>query len=136
MPIKLTSDNYKFSVAPMMVVTTPSARYLYRLISKKALLWSEMMAAQALYKGDVNKLLAKNDIGIFPETNEKAAIPKIKDIQIMLAKYGYNITDTGIMDKQTIDVMRAFNEHFNPNCYDAWSQESQKKLSLLLELLT
>ena len=62
MPKKLTSDNYKFSVAPMMGVTTPSARYLYRLISKKTLLWSEMIAAQALYKGDVNKLLSKNDI--------------------------------------------------------------------------
>ena len=62
MPKKLTSDNYKFSVAPMMGVTTPSARYLYRLISKNTLLWSEMIAAQALYKGDVNKLLSKNDI--------------------------------------------------------------------------
>ncbi|MDA9677761.1 tRNA-dihydrouridine synthase [Pelagibacteraceae bacterium] len=62
MPKKLTYDNYKFSVAPMMGVTTPSARYLYRLISKKTLLWSEMIAAQALYKGDVNKLLSKNDI--------------------------------------------------------------------------
>ena len=62
MPKKLTSDNYKFSVAPMMGVTTPSARYLYRLISKKTLLWSEMIAAQALHKGDVNKLLSKNDI--------------------------------------------------------------------------
>ena len=62
MPKKLTSDNYKFSVAPMMGVTTSSARYLYRLISKKTLLWSEMIAAQALHKGDVNKLLSKNDI--------------------------------------------------------------------------
>ena len=59
---KLTPENYKFSVAPMMGVTTSSARYLYRLISKRALLWSEMIAAQALHKGDVKKLLFKDDI--------------------------------------------------------------------------
>ena len=28
--------DYRFSVAPMMGVTTPSARYMYRLISKEA----------------------------------------------------------------------------------------------------
>ena len=38
----------KFCVAPMMGYTTPYARTLYRLLSKKAFLFSEMIAANTL----------------------------------------------------------------------------------------
>lgn len=78
------------------------------------------------------ELLANNGVGFFPKTNEIETIPEIKDVQLMLAKYGYNIAASGLMDKQTSDVMRAFNEHFNPECYNPWSQESQKILSILV----
>ncbi len=81
------------------------------------------------------QLLAKNGIGIYPETNGKTQIPKLDEIQAMLAQYGYKILITGIMDRQTIDVMRAFNEHFNPKCYDVWSETSQAKLNALLSYL-
>ena len=49
--------DYKFSVAPMMGVTTSSARYMYRLISKKAILFTEMIASQALHRGDFKNCL-------------------------------------------------------------------------------
>ena len=46
----------------MMGVTTPSARFMYRLISKKAVLFTEMIASQAIYRGDYDKFLKKNSI--------------------------------------------------------------------------
>jgi len=52
--------DYSFSVAPMMGYTTPHGRYLYRLMSKKAVLFTEMVASKALIKGNQNKLLFKN----------------------------------------------------------------------------
>jgi tRNA-dihydrouridine synthase A len=58
----MLKNNYTFSVAPMMGVTTPSARFMYRLISKKAVLFTEMVASQAIYRGDYNKFLKKNSI--------------------------------------------------------------------------
>ena len=54
--------DYKFSVAPMMGVTTSSARYMYRLISKEAVLFTEMIASQALHRGDFKKMLKKESI--------------------------------------------------------------------------
>ena len=56
------NNKYKFSVAPMMGVTTSSARYMYRLISSEAILFTEMIASQALYKGDYKKLLKKQSL--------------------------------------------------------------------------
>ena len=53
---------YDFSVAPMMGVTTSSARYMYRLISSEAILFTEMIASQALYRGDHTKLLKKQSL--------------------------------------------------------------------------
>ena len=38
----------KFCVAPMMGYTTPYARTLYRLLSKKAFLFTEMIATKTM----------------------------------------------------------------------------------------
>tara|TARA_B110001454_G_scaffold215057_1_gene235820 strand:+ start:236 stop:1183 length:948 start_codon:yes stop_codon:yes gene_type:complete len=51
-----------FSVAPMMGVTTSSARYMYRLISKRSTLFTEMIASQAIYRGDYEKFLKKDSL--------------------------------------------------------------------------
>ena len=40
--------NRKFCVAPMMGYTTPYARNLYRILSKKAFLFTEMIATKTL----------------------------------------------------------------------------------------
>ena len=74
------------------------------------------------------KLMAQNNIGIYPNIIDKMTVPSVELIQTMLAKYGYKIEITGKMDQLTIDVMRAFNEHFNPECYDNWSEKSQAML--------
>ena len=60
--IKMLKNDYTFSVAPMMGVTTPSARFMYRLISKKVILFTEMIASQAIYRGDYDKFLKKDSI--------------------------------------------------------------------------
>ncbi len=48
----------RLSVAPMMDCTDRHARYLHRLISRCTLLYTEMVTAQALLRGDPEHLLA------------------------------------------------------------------------------
>ena len=49
------------SVAPMMDWTDRHCRYLHRKISKKILLYTEMLTASAVINGDESKLLAYDD---------------------------------------------------------------------------
>ena len=78
--------DYKFSVAPMMGVTTSSARYMYRLISKKAVLFTEMIASQALHRGDFKKMLRK-------ETIESPVILQVGGSDINLLKYSTELAN-------------------------------------------
>ena len=78
--------DYRFSVAPMMGVTTPSARYMYRLISKEAVLFTEMIASQALHRGDYKKLLRKENI-------EKPVILQVGGSDIGLLKYSTSLAN-------------------------------------------
>ena len=48
----------RLSVAPMMDCTDRHARYLHRLLSRCTLLYTEMVTAQALLRGDPDYLLA------------------------------------------------------------------------------
>ncbi len=48
----------RLSVAPMMDCTDRHARFLLRLISRRTLLYTEMVTAQALLRGDADYLLA------------------------------------------------------------------------------
>ncbi|MDX1513734.1 MAG: tRNA dihydrouridine(20/20a) synthase DusA, partial [Gammaproteobacteria bacterium] len=48
----------RFCVAPMMDVTDRHLRYLLRLISRRALLYTEMLTSGALLNGDSDRLLA------------------------------------------------------------------------------
>ena len=50
------------SVAPMMDVTDAHTRWLYRRISRRVLLYTEMVTAQALDKGDAPRLLAYDPV--------------------------------------------------------------------------
>ena len=78
--------DYKFSVAPMMGVTTSSARYMYRLISKEAILFTEMIASQALHRGDFKKLLRK-------ETIESPVVLQVGGSDINLLKYSTELAN-------------------------------------------
>ena len=78
--------DYKFSVAPMMGVTTSSARYMYRLISKEAILFTEMIASQALHRGDFKKMLRK-------ETLESPVVLQVGGSDINLLKYSTELAN-------------------------------------------
>ena len=49
--------NYAFSVAPMMDWTDRHCRAFHRCLSKRALLWSEMVTADAVIHGDRERLI-------------------------------------------------------------------------------
>tara|TARA_Y100001968_G_C19330910_1_gene704228 strand:- start:195 stop:1199 length:1005 start_codon:yes stop_codon:yes gene_type:complete len=60
---KLIHKSYRFSVAPMMDYTDRHYRVIMRQISKKALLYTEMIAAQALFHTkNINYLLDFDEI--------------------------------------------------------------------------
>ena len=51
----------KFCVAPMMGYTTPYARKLYRILSKKTFLFSEMIASKSLIHSRKRDLIVENN---------------------------------------------------------------------------
>ncbi len=52
-----TPTSHKFSVAPMMEWTDRHERYFLRQISRRALLYTEMVTAEAVIHGDRERLL-------------------------------------------------------------------------------
>jgi tRNA-dihydrouridine synthase A len=50
-------QSHKFSIAPMMDWTDTHCRVLHRLLSRHALLYTEMVTADAVLRGDRNRLL-------------------------------------------------------------------------------
>ena len=53
----MTALSHKFCVAPMMEWTDRHCRYFMRLISKRALLYTEMVTAEAVIYGDRERVL-------------------------------------------------------------------------------
>lgn len=51
------NQGHKFSVAPMMDWTTRHARVFHRCLTKRALLWTEMVTADAIIHGDRARLI-------------------------------------------------------------------------------
>ena len=49
--------NHRFCVAPMMDRTDRHCRYFHRLLTRRSLLYTEMLHSNAILNGDVNKLL-------------------------------------------------------------------------------
>jgi len=53
----LKKQDYRFSVAPMMDWTDRHCRAFHRVLTKRALLWTEMVTADAVIHGDRGRLL-------------------------------------------------------------------------------
>src|SRR5215471_6548671 len=74
------------------------------------------------------KTLAASGIGLWVEPapiDPAGAIftlgetnPAIKEVQTLLAKYGYDVTASGYLDSATRDVVAAFQRHFRPQRVD------------------
>ena len=60
MPVR--GQTVPVSVAPMMDVTDRHTRWLYRRISRRVLLYTEMVTAHALHHGDVARLLSFDEV--------------------------------------------------------------------------
>jgi tRNA-dihydrouridine synthase A len=58
MPLNAATESARLSVAPMMDWTDRHCRYLHRLLSRRALLYTEMVTAPAVLHGDRDRLLA------------------------------------------------------------------------------
>jgi tRNA-dihydrouridine synthase A len=59
---KMNSLDRRFSVAPMMDWTDRHCRYLHRLLTKRALLFTEMVTSPAVVHGDRERLLGFRDV--------------------------------------------------------------------------
>ena len=55
------SEHRRFCVAPMMAYTDRHFRYLLRLISRHAMLYTEMLSSHAILNGDCSRLLGFSD---------------------------------------------------------------------------
>ncbi len=64
--------------------------------------------------------LANLGIGIWPEAEDKASLTDqpcdIAQLQAMLAEYGYQVPQDGVLNDDTRSVIRAFQRHFLPEC--------------------
>jgi tRNA-dihydrouridine synthase A len=60
-PIPVSPDHWKLSVAPMLDWTDRHCRYFHRLLSRHALLYTEMVTTGALIHGDVARHLRFNE---------------------------------------------------------------------------
>lgn len=69
------------------------------------------------------KELADAGVGAWPDTTTIAAyrqrfdsvgLPAIVDLQSALARYGYSVVPSGVMDEKTRQVVAAFQMHFRP----------------------
>jgi tRNA-dihydrouridine synthase A len=54
--------DYRFSVAPMMDWTDRHCRVFHRCLSKRALLWTEMVTADAVIHGDRQRLIGYSEV--------------------------------------------------------------------------
>jgi len=65
-------------------------------------------------------------VGAWPDARQVAAyrrrfnarMPSIRQIQAALAQYGYDIANTGVLDKRTRTVLISFQMHFRPARYN------------------
>jgi N-acetylmuramoyl-L-alanine amidase len=79
--------------------------------------------------------LARAGIGIWPEpAAANPGPPDIPAVQRDLARFGYRIDPTGILDAQTACVLRAFQRHFRPACVDgAADSDTRARLGAVLK---
>ena len=59
----------KFSIAPMMDWTDRHCRAFHRVLTREALLYTEMLTADAVIHGDRERLLGFSDVRKYVENN-------------------------------------------------------------------
>ena len=59
----MTDNLRKFCIAPMMGYTTPHARNLYRILSKKTFLFTEMIPSKTMINSEKKGSIIENNYG-------------------------------------------------------------------------
>ena len=70
------------------------------------------------------EVLNKKGIGLLPKKNDsrkKINPSNIKNLQILLSDFGYKISINGLMDKETLQVIHAFESHYCPEELEEFS---------------
>ena len=79
--------------------------------------------------------LAKAGIGLWPGGAAPRKAP-VNEVQALLARYGYDVPQSGALDEATAAVVRAFQRHFRPSRFDGIPDpETVGRLDALLRLL-
>lgn len=60
---EMSNLDRRFSIAPMMDWTDRHCRYFHRLLTKRALLFTEMVTSAAVVHGDRQRLLGFAEVG-------------------------------------------------------------------------
>ncbi|GHF83479.1 hypothetical protein GCM10017161_08470 [Thalassotalea marina] len=85
-----------------------------------------------LYKAGIGAWYEKSDMDEYWQIFQRD-LPNIGLVQKALNSYGYGITETGILDQQTIDTLFAFQMHFLP--WHINGKADEKTLAALFALL-
>jgi tRNA-dihydrouridine synthase A len=87
----LPSQSLTFSVAPMMDWTDRHCRVFHRALSRRALLYTEMVTAEAILHGKRDQLLAFSDVEHPVALQLGGSDPrKLADAAVIGASYGYD----------------------------------------------
>ena len=83
------------------------------------------------------KALNKKGIGLLPKknnSNKELKPSDIKNLQMLLSDFGYKISINGLMDKETLQVIHAFESHYCPEELEEFSVK-HKLIGYLRNLL-
>ncbi len=118
----------KFCVAPMMGYTTPYARKLYRILSKKSFLFTEMIAANSLLYSKNKNLIIENDehnpVALQVGGSEIGILKKCSEIAY---KYNYDEINLNVgcpskaVQKGSFGACLMQNKMLVKNCLEAMS---------------
>lgn len=87
---KKTERSARLSIAPMMDWTDRHCRYFHRLMSKNALLYTEMVTAPAVIHGDRERILARGGEGPMALQLGGADPKALAEAVRLAARFGYN----------------------------------------------
>jgi N-acetylmuramoyl-L-alanine amidase len=108
----------------------------HRIPPHRVLGHSDVAPARKIDPGELFdwRRLARAGIGIwpeaisFPDPGPARAARDIADVQSKLARFGYGVTVTGVMDPATQQALAAFQRHFRPACFDGRPDGETRRL--------
>ncbi len=121
----------KFCVAPMMGYTTPSARKLYRILTKKTFLFTEMIACKTLIYSKNRDLVIENEnhnpVALQIGGSDISDIKKCSNIAI---SYNYNEINLNVgcpskaVQKGSFGACLMKNKYLVRNCLEALQNDN------------